>query len=227
MAYLWQNDIAKYWYLGPSLDVRTFRTTEASVFAHEDHNWQYTHDGRRVEVEICFKAYIHTQPQQDPDTRTLTQQRSSGAGGSAGAAGGPAGASSGTSAASASPAPRSSTGSSHTSGGGAGGGPSDAAAQVDRLTAGDALCISFEPEDEKEGFFYANVTSVDVENDKVTFRGNKTTSGFLPGFVNELSMVGATSYSQALLYHMDFILDRNIRKPHPANRSKTCSGKVP
>ena len=222
MAYLWQNDIAKTWHLGLSIDEPLYRTTKAAAYAHEAHDWQVMHGDRRVEVRIVFKAHMHLPPRQGPDRTKLTAQGSSGAGGSAGAAsgaaGGRAGASSGGPAASgASPASRSSTGSSRTSAAGAGGGPSHAAAQdaADRLKEGDPLCISFDPEDEKEGFFHARIACVDYDMDKVTFKCNRNTGGFFTGFVNELTMVGSTSYSQALLYHMDFVWDRNIRKPHP------------
>jgi hypothetical protein len=226
MKYLWQNVEKGFWCLGTSTDEICFFTVEAAANAHEDHSWQYIHDGRHVDVEICFKAHISKPP-------PLQHQRFSGAGGSLGAAGGSSASSAaaGSSAAPAAagssatsdvaPTPRSSTG-------GAGGGPPAADPQdADRLEKGDPLCISFDPNDQKEGYFHATVVS--VCDDEVTYGTNINTGGVFNCFLDAngvgklghseaiLNGVGKLSYSEALLFHMDFVNNRNIPHPHPGS----------
>ncbi len=206
--FMWR-DFEMNWFLGPSPHDKMYISATAVRWPHEARRWQDMRGAVRVNLTICFKAYLGPSAAAITAAPQAAPPPSAGVGGAAGgrsgagASGSGGAGSSSTAAASAdaSPAPGTS-----------------AAAGPSGLRAGDILSVAWGPDKEIEGYF--NPVVVRVSDDVVTFTVDKDNGGFMKdwAFIED-NGEGTFPYDKVLLCRAAFINDTNIPSPHQGSFS--------
>jgi hypothetical protein len=219
MKFLWQDLEDGCWWLGPTLQEKTYYTAKPATYAHEEQSWRVRHGDTIISLEICFKAYMKM-PQQALDTPSpsTTQQPSPGGAAGPGDSAGAAGSRASTGAA----ASRASAGAaaSRASAGAAADPPADAGAAdppdadaVDSLKPGDKMCLFYPREREKEGYCLATVKTVrEGPGLVVAYECHRHNQGQLEGKAS-----GMLTLSQALVFRSAFVTKTFIPHPHPGS----------